>query len=228
MRATREAVQPSLWDRLQDDLPGVASEIDGLRRQIENELGAERLAVLLGRNAGGDEDLTKVQRQALARLRFLEGRRDKLETRTIVVSAEILREAVRRDIEMLFNTERFEADLMLSDREYAMAPDNPPSLQGFDEVRRSVINFGVPSFSGRSTRDFDREKLAREIKEILWVFEPRLKRNSVIVTVKTDEKTGLRIDIDALLIMSPTAERMRLRTMIDLDNGRAMTVAEET
>ena len=117
---------------------------------------------------------------------------------------------------------------MLSDREYAMAPDNPPSLQGFDEVRRSVINFGVPSFSGRSTRDFDREKLAREIKEILWVFEPRLKRNSVTVTVKTDEKTGLRIDIDALLIMSPTAERMRLRTMIDLDNGRAMTVAEET
>ncbi len=228
MRATKEAVQPSLWDRLQDDLPGVASEIDGLRRQIEGELGTERLSVLLGRIAGGDEDLTKAQKQGLARLRFLEGRRVRLEARTIVVSADVLREAVRRDIEMLFNTERFEADLMLSDREYALAPDNPPSLQGFDEVRRSVINFGVPSFSGRSTRDFDREKLAREIKEILWVFEPRLKRNSVTVTVKTDEKTGLRIDIDALLIMSPTAERMRLRTMIDLDNGRAMTVAEET
>ena len=180
LRATKEAVQPSLWDRLQDDLPGVASEIDGLRRQIENELGAERLAVLLGRNAGGDEDLTKVQRQGLARLRFLEGRRDKLETRTIVVSAEILREAVRRDIEMLFNTERFEADLMLSDREYAMAPDNPPSLQGFDEVRRSVINFGVPSFSGRSTRDFDREKLAREIKELR--FSPAPNMSSAIPT----------------------------------------------
>ena len=30
LRATREAVQPSLWDRLVNDLPGVASEIAGL------------------------------------------------------------------------------------------------------------------------------------------------------------------------------------------------------
>ena len=29
----REAVQPSLWDRLVNDLPGLTSEIDGLRQR---------------------------------------------------------------------------------------------------------------------------------------------------------------------------------------------------
>ena len=41
-RATREAVQPSLWDRLVNDLPGVASEIDGLRDALDR--GARRRA----------------------------------------------------------------------------------------------------------------------------------------------------------------------------------------
>ncbi len=228
VRATREAVQPSLWDRLQDDLPGIISEISGLRTALEKELGPELfVAVSLRRSVEADAKLTAPQKERLLRLSQQEARRDRLEARSIVVSPDVLREAVRRDIEMLFNTERFESSLLLSDREYAMAPDSPPSLDGFDEVRRSVVNFGVPSFSGRSSRDFDRDKLAREIKEILGVFEPRLKRNSINVTVRADEKTGLRIDIDALLIMSPTPERMRLRTMIDLDNGRAITAAEQ-
>ena len=42
LRATREAVQPSLWDRLVNDLPGVASEIAGLRETLARELGEER------------------------------------------------------------------------------------------------------------------------------------------------------------------------------------------
>ena len=35
--------------------------------------------------------------------------RAELETRGVVVSGRVLREAVRRDIEALFNTERFES-----------------------------------------------------------------------------------------------------------------------
>ncbi len=231
VRATREAVQPSLWDRLQNDLPGVASEIGGLRATLLQELGAENFGALVDsglRSTEADGRLSKAQKEILARLRLQEQRRDQLESRTIVVSADVLREAVRRDIEVLFNTERFESVYMLTDREYEMAPDTPPSLDGFDQVRRSVVNFGVPSFSGRSTRDFEKDDLARELKEIVGVFEPRLRRNSIKVIVKTDEKTGLRIDIDALLIMSPAPERLRLRTMIDLDNGRALTAVEDS
>ena len=38
-----------------------------------------------------------------------------------------------------------------------------------------------------------------------------------------DKAAGLRIEVDALLIMAPAPERLRLRTTIDLDNGRART-----
>jgi type VI secretion system protein ImpF len=231
LRATREAHQPSLWDRLVDDLPSLAAEIAGQRQALSSELGPERLDRLV---SGGDRALEAEpglevhQKARLSRLIKQERRVADLETRGIVVSSDVLREAVRRDIEVLFNTERFESEFMLTDREHGMAPDTPPSLKGYDQVRTSVVNYGVPSFSGRSSRDFDKDSLAREIRDILTVFEPRLRRSSINVSVKTDEKTGLRIDIDALLIMSPAPERLRLRTMIDLDNGRALTALEET
>ena len=49
------------------------------------------------------------QKARLARLMLQEQRRAEIEARGIVVSGRILREAVRRDIETLFNTERFES-----------------------------------------------------------------------------------------------------------------------
>jgi type VI secretion system protein ImpF len=140
----------------------------------------------------------------------------------------VLREAVRRDIEALFNTERYEAFPLLSDQEREVDLTSQLDLEDFPEVRRSVINYGVPSFSGRSVRDFDRETLAREIKQVLATFEPRLKESGTKVNVTLGDKTqGLKIEIDAMLIMTPTPERLKLRTMINLDNGLARTEMTE-
>jgi len=230
-RAKREAVQPSLWDRLVNDLPGLTSEIDGLRQALSDELGAERLDALLSgglRSIEADKALTTDQKQRLLRLDFQHRHRAEIESRGIVVSARVLREAVRRDIEALFNTERFEAFPLLSDQEGEGEPTSQLDLEDFPEVRRSVINYGVPSFSGKSVRDFDREILAREIKQVLATFEPRLKESGTKVSVTLGDKTqGLRIDIDAVLIMTPTPERMKLRTTINLDNGLARTESAE-
>jgi len=225
-RATREAVQPSLWDRLVNDLPGVASEIDGLRQSLAQDLGAERLDALVAAGPRGieaDAALGRGQKELLSRLMVQERRRAEIEARGIVVSADVLREAVRRDIEVLFNTERFESVPMMTPREAEVAADDPPSLADFPEVRRSVLNYGVPPFAGRSTRDFDRDQLARELRAVLAAFEPRLRESATKVTVSTSEKTGLSIEIDGLLVMSPAPERLRLRTLVDLETGRAET-----
>lgn len=225
-RARREAVQPSLWDRLVNELPGLTSEIDGLRHILEDEIGATRVADLLAggsRSVDADPGLTPDQKKRVHRLAFQVQNRDELESRGIVVSARVLREAVRRDIEALFNTERYEADMLFSDFELENASEQPPELFDFPNVRRSVVNYGVPSFSGRSVRDFDRDTLAREIRAVLATFEPRLKDSETKVNVSLNDKTGLKIDIDAVLIMTPTPERLRLRTTIDLDNGFART-----
>lgn len=228
--STREAVQPSLWDRLVNDLPGVVSEVEGLRQSLTRDLGEERLAELIAagtRALDAAPGLTAGDRERLARLMLQERRREALAARSVVVSPEVLREAVRRDIEALFNTERFESGLLLTPREAEMRP-GPPDLEDFPEVRRSVVNYGVPPFAGHSSRDFDREELAKELKAVLAAFEPRLKESATRITVSTSDKAaGLAIEIDGLLMMAPAPERLRLRTMVDLDTGRARTTLRD-
>ena len=225
--ATRETLQPSLWDRLVDDMPGLETEIDAMRRSANAEIGTERVQALLGgsvRAIEADHGLSAEQKQKLQRLAFQTRRRDELQTLNVVVSNRVLREAVRRDIEALFNTERYEATPLRTEWEAEHFDDSILDLADFPEVRRSVVNYGVPPFSGRSSRDFDRDELAREIRAVLGTFEPRLKQGATKVEVTLGDKTsGVRIEIDAVLITTPTPERMRLRTTINLENGKART-----
>lgn len=228
--ARHETVQPSLWDRLVDDLPGISAEHDALLRDLTKAIGdAGGVEAMI---AGGTRaverrtDIDAETKQLAHRLVQLSVRKRRLEEGGIVVTSDVLREAVRRDIEMLFNIERLEARFLLTDRE-ALTHENPSSqLAAFPEIRQSVLNYGVPSFSGRSGSDFDKNELARDIKAVLNIFEPRLKRDSVKVRVRTGDKIGLRIDIEGVLLVSPIPERMRLSTSVDLDSGRALTVLE--
>jgi type VI secretion system protein ImpF len=225
--ARSEAVQPSLWDRLQDDLPGLVSEVTSLREALIDELGEDY--DLDGLLEGGLSNLrrdTTLGETAyhLANQYLLKSEECRhIESRGVVVTPDVLREAVRRDIEMLFNVERLEANYFLTDRELQDHEDPADMLADFPHVRTSVVNYGVPTFSGRKGSDFDREGLAKSLKEVLQTYEPRLRSDSVKVKVSFAEKVGLRVDIDALLIMSPVAERLRLSTVIDLESGRATT-----
>ena len=81
---------------------------------------------------------------------------------------------------------------LLSDLETASSPDNPPALADFPEVRRSVVNLRrAVLLPAASSRDFDRDALAREIRAVLATFEPRLKESATKVTVTLGDKTGV-------------------------------------
>lgn len=230
LQSRREAVQPSLWDRLVDDLPGVIAEHDRRRAELEKLIGPDGLALI---EAGGaraleaDRPVPEAQGRDILAFLQLKERRAFLEERGIVVTQDILREAVRRDIEALFNVERLEANYLLGDAERRGSEDPADLLDEFPQVRRSVLNYGVPSFSGRRARDFEPEVLAQELKEIVAVFEPRLKRDTIRVKVDARDKTGIKISIEGTLMLSPVPERLRLSTTIDLDNGQAATRIED-
>lgn len=222
----REAVQPSLWDRLVDDLPGLGAEADRLRAELGRELGGERVADLLegGRRAiVAEEALEELHRRELLHLLALRDRHAFLRERAVVVTADVLREAVRRDIEALFNVERFESAPLLSPREEEGFRSPAALIADFPLARRSVLNFGVPSFAGRRARDFDEALLAAELEEILATYEPRLSREGLAVRVVTTDRTGLKIEVEGTLLLSPVPERLRLSTTVDLDSGRAAT-----
>src|ERR687890_741919 len=71
----------------------------------------------------------------------------KLEPREArLLSKAKLRQAVLRDLAWLFNTTRMDADVDLS---------NAP------QVRKSVLNYGMPPLSGRTTSSLDATDLAR-------------------------------------------------------------------
>ncbi|WP_322867358.1 type VI secretion system baseplate subunit TssE [Aquicoccus sp. G2-2] len=226
-----EAVQPSLWDRLVDDLPGIHAETEGLANELAKALGsAEEVEKLIQGGARAIEartDLDDDIRKQAHRLLRLSAQYHRLEERGVIVTANVLREAVRRDIEMLFNIERFEASLLLTPREQSSHISPAALLAPFPEVRSSVINYGVPSFSGRKGSDFDKDDLARELRDVLRIFEPRLKPETIRVAVKIDPKTGMRIEIDGVLMLSPVPERLRLSTTVDLENGKASTRLED-
>jgi type VI secretion system protein ImpF len=230
LQARREAVQPSLWDRLVDELPGIVAETDRRCVELGQKVGLDRLERIL---AGGrrllerETDLDAELRAEVSQLMQQLERRAFLEDRAVVVTPEVLREAVRRDIEALFNIERLESSALLTEREAQSFETYRDRLADFPEVRRSVINYGMPAFAGRTQTDFDADTLAREIRDTLVVFEPRLKRNSIKVAVTFRPKEGMRIAIDGTLMLSPVAERFRLSTTVDLDNGRAQTRIEE-
>lgn len=231
LQSRTEAVQPSLWDRLVDDLPGIVVESDRQRADLVLRVGSAKLdAVLSGgaRVIEADDDLDAETRRDLHLFLAQMSRRAFLEERGIVVNAAVLREAVRRDIEALFNVERFESSLQLTDTELKGFESPKDMIADFPHVRRSVLNYGVPSFSGRAMSDFDLVALAKELREVIAVFEPRLKRDTIRVKVAQGDRTGMRIEVDAMLMLSPVPERLRLSTMIDLDNGRATTAVEDT
>ncbi|MEL6682861.1 MAG: type VI secretion system baseplate subunit TssE [Pseudomonadota bacterium] len=228
--ARSEAIQPSFWDRLVDDLPGLDAEIESQRRLLSKELGgAKKLDALIdeGRkaiaNAACDADVKRMLYQLQSNLQ----RRQTLQASGIAVTRTVLREAVRRDIEALFNIERMEADTQMTDREARVIETPGELLADFPQVRASVVNYGVPSFAGRSGSDFDKTVLARELREILTVFEPRLKPNTIKVDIDLNDKTGMKITVDAMLMLSPTPERLKLSTTIDLDSGAAATVLDD-
>jgi len=231
LSARSERVQPSLWDRLRDDLPGLIAETAALRHDLVQDFDADRVDRLaaggirmIERETGLDDDT----RRRLLRLADATAQRRKLEESGIVVTPAVLREAVRRDIEALFNIERLEARFLLSEREQARHDDPADLLADYPEIRSSVLNYGVPSFAGHTSGDFDKDALARELKSILQVFEPRLRRDSVKVQVRVGKTTGLRVDIDGVLMVAPVPERLRLSTTIDLDSGQAVTAVETT
>jgi len=117
-----------------------------------------------------------------------------------------LRASVARDIETLLNTRR---ELLF---------DVP---QDMEEVRKSILLFGLPDFTSYSLLNpQDRKSLRRAVEEALVTFEPRLK--SVRVTLETREKYDmtLRFRIDALLRTDPAPGPITLDASLSVVNNQ--------
>lgn len=123
-----------------------------------------------------------------------------------VLSMRGLRRAVLRDLGWLLNST-------------GLAAVQP--LDGTPLAAQSVLNFGLPDLTGKSTSGLDRAELARRIRQAIWDFEPRILRDSlrVVALAPGGGTNQIAFEIHGELWGQPLPERLYLKTELDLEIG---------
>jgi type VI secretion system protein ImpF len=126
-----------------------------------------------------------------------------------VLSKRRMRESVLRDLAWLFNATQLEA---------------VDDLARTPLVRRSVLNFGLPSLSGATASSLDIGDLAKAIRDAILTFEPRilpetLQIKTLIESGDLDHHNVIGVEISAHLWAQPVPLEFLVRTEIDLETG---------
>jgi type VI secretion system protein ImpF len=141
----------------------------------------------------------------------------KLETiEQSVVSKGRLKRTALRDLIWLLNTTCHNTD---------------GELDLYPEVRRSVINFGIPVLSGKNFSGVDWRELELSIHEAILVFEPRILPDSLhVVAQPPADRLGhhnlLQFEIRGELWSMPFPIELLIRSELDLETGQ-MSLADQ-
>jgi type VI secretion system protein ImpF len=127
-----------------------------------------------------------------------------------VMSRRQLREAVLRDLAWLFNATRLDAAVPL---------DKLPL------VRRSVVNFGLPSLSGQTASTVEIVDLERALRQAILDFEPRilaptLRVKALVEGGHLDLHNVIGVEIHGQMWAQPVPIELLIRTEIDLETGK--------
>ncbi|WP_293372426.1 type VI secretion system baseplate subunit TssE [Nevskia sp.] len=126
-----------------------------------------------------------------------------------VISATRLRDCVTRDLAWLLNAVQIEATVGLDD---------------FPEVRRSVINYGIPDLTGVALSRINVDRLSQSVREAILRFEPRLNAASLRVIVESNsnrmDRAALVFRIESEMWAQPIPLNLYLKTEVDLETGR--------
>jgi type VI secretion system protein ImpF len=113
-----------------------------------------------------------------------------------------LRAAVLRDLSWLLNTAQFGAT---------------DDLSAYPHVTVSVLNYGVPVFSGKAIEGLRSNEVQNRMTSALRQFEPRLLAETVSVTVAgtTRSTNTIEFRIEGDLWAQPVPVRMFMKTEMD-------------
>jgi type VI secretion system protein ImpF len=127
-----------------------------------------------------------------------------------VMSRTRLREAVLRDLSWLFNTTALSGEGVL---------DEHP------EVRRSVLNYGLPALSGLTASSIDPPRLEALVRRAIVDHEPRILAETLRVELlifdsQLDHHNQISFRISGQLWAEPVPMELLLHTDLDLETGR--------
>lgn len=96
--------------------------------------------------------------------------------------------------------------------------------EGLTELPTSLVNYGLPDLQSLEIReDHELETLCRRITELIKAFEPRLQDIRVIPDLDGSDRRPLdrrlQFTIEAVLVVEPLREGIRLSSAIDATSG---------
>lgn len=144
------------------------------------------------------------ERDAFGR-RVISGRRSAARG---VVNETVLREEIVRDVETLLNTVNLASSV---------------SLEGCEEVARSIANFGIPDLVHRSIDDATLGEVVEELETAFARFEPRIARSSLEVRRDPNVDPGelkVRFVISCEVMLSEQNAAVEFVADIALDNEK--------
>lgn len=107
-------------------------------------------------------------------------------------------------------------------------------LEEFPNVKNSVLAYGMRSIAGLTINDRNKRVIADEIKFAISRFERRIDPSSINVEVVQDSDAGaglaghkLKIKISGELLPLQMAEKIMLKTEIDIETGNFELITEK-
>lgn len=153
----------------------------------------------------------KIQPCLLDRLTDLDPEKKQDERKDRVVSLSAYRKGFLRDLLWLLSSSRH------MDGE---------SLQTYDNVKTSSLNYGIRNLCGRMSESIDSYELEQDISRAIEAFEPRISRDSLEVRMVENvwkrKQNELTLEIRGFLWAQPTPQEMLINTRVDLETGEVV------
>jgi type VI secretion system protein ImpF len=171
-----------------------------------NRLGSPLMFAFRGAHEAGDARRRLEQRDAGGE-RIVASRKSPTQA---AITEPLLRREVSRDLESLMNS---------------IALESSQDLLGFDNVRASVLNYGMPDMAHRTIDELSVDDIKTEIETALANFEPRLIQGSIRVVRDREVNKGVlkaRFLIRADLACRPLDIPVEFTADVEIDSGKIL------
>ncbi len=96
-------------------------------------------------------------------------------------------------------------------------------LDGYPEVKKSVINFGLADIAGRTVSTVDAETVEYALLEAIRTFEPRILPDTLKLRLLSEDErvnpNSVAFEIEGDLWSQPLPQRLYLQTELDIEIG---------
>jgi len=105
----------------------------------------------------------------------------------------------------------------------AIAPAQHSLIGRYPQVRRSVLNYGIPNSTGMTLTEREVARLAQDIEKAILTYEPRVLPQSLSVTVVSDSQQAVRSQLVFRIRLAfwfePYPLELSIRAQWDIESG---------